>query len=126
MGCGCGGRSKAARRVAEIRRAAERARAASKNAAPKLSTPPPQAKPPPQQRRVVRGRVASPVNAKPYIVKTGDTMAAIAERNGMALKELLKFDGGTGIANLARLRSRNANIVKPGETILIPGSKKDG
>lgn len=51
-------------------------------------------------------------------------MAAIAKRNSMELKELLKFDGGTGLANLARLRSRNANIVKPGEMILIPNSKK--
>ena len=120
-----------ARRVVEIRRAAERAKAASRQAAsgkvaPKSAAPPPppQAKPP-QQRRVVRGRAARPVNAKPYVVKAGDTMVAIAERNGMSLKELLKFDGGTGLANLARLRSRNANIVKPGEMILIPSSKKE-
>ena len=53
-------------------------------------------------------------------------MAAIAERNGMALKELLKFDGGTGLANLARLRSRNANVIRPGEMILIPGTGKKG
>lgn len=129
MGCGCGGRSKAGRRVAEIRRAAERAKAASRQTASKKiaqgTPPPPQAKPP-QQRRVVRGRVISPVNAKPYIVKAGDTMAAIAQRNGMSLKELLKFDGSTGLANLARLRSRNANIVKPGEMILIPSAKKEG
>jgi hypothetical protein len=38
----------------------------------------------------------------------------------MTAKELVKYDGGTGVPNIARLRSRNAHVVHPGEVILVP------
>jgi hypothetical protein len=38
----------------------------------------------------------------------------------MTAKELARYDGGTGVPNIMRLRSRNAHVVHPGEVILVP------
>jgi len=58
--------------------------------------------------------------AVPYTIVRGDTMADIGRRFGMTTQEIAKYDGGTGVANLARIRSRNVHALSPGEVILVP------
>lgn len=58
--------------------------------------------------------------AVPYTIVRGDTMADIGRRFGMTTQEIAKYDGGTGVSNIARLRSRNIHSLMPGEVILVP------
>jgi LysM repeat protein len=55
-----------------------------------------------------------------YTILRGDTISSVALRFGMTAKELAKYDGGTGVPNIMRLRSRNVHVVHPGEVILVP------
>jgi len=58
--------------------------------------------------------------AVPYTIMRGDTMADIGRRFGMTTQEIAKYDGGSGVPNLARIRSRNIHVLSPGEIILVP------
>lgn len=89
-------------RAEELRK---RARAQSR---PATRRPPPQA------------RAQTSARAVPYIIIRGDTMADIARRFGMTTQEMAKYDGATGVPNIARLRSRNIHVLSPGEVILVP------
>lgn len=73
---------------------------------------------------VPRASRAKSAQAFPYTVMRGDSMASIAKKFGMDLRDLVRFDGGTGVANLSRLRSRNARAIRPGEIILIPMDRR--
>ena len=121
MGC-CGGkrrrpaRAKRTRAVSPEAAAAARARAGS---AKKPEAPPRQ----PVRKAPPPGRASA--RAAAYTIVRGDTMAGIARRFGMTAKELVKYDGGTGVPNIMRLRSRNAHVIEPGETILVPRKKAD-
>ncbi len=89
-------------RAEELRK---RARAKSRPVAAKRPAPR-------TQRSVTR--------AVPYIIVRGDTMADIGRRFGMTTQEIAKYDGGTGVPNIARIRSRNTHVLMPGEVILVP------
>jgi LysM repeat protein len=93
-------------------RAADIARAGGAGKASERPQRPPQARP----------RAAAPGSARAaaYTVLRGDTISDIALRHGMTAKDLVKYDGGTGVPNIMRLRSRNAHVVHPGEVILVP------
>lgn len=73
-------------------------------------------RPPPAARAQAR----SNTRAVPYTVMRGDTMADIGRRFGMTTQEIAKYDGGTGVPNLARIRSKNVHALSPGEVILVP------
>ena len=47
-------------------------------------------------------------------------MADIARKFGITTQEMAKYDGGTGVPNIARLRSKNIHTLLPGEVILVP------
>ncbi len=79
---------------------------------------PPAAKPPPPRAQRAN------VRAVPYTIVRGDTMADIGRRFGMTTQEIAKYDGGTGVSNLARIRSRNIHVLSPGEVILVPKGGK--
>jgi len=67
-----------------------------------------------------RARAQTNPRAVPYTIVRGDTMADIGRRFGMTTQEITKYDGGTGVPNLARIRSRNVHVLSPGEVILVP------
>ena len=124
MGCNCGGRRRGAAKAKKARVATSEARAAAITRAAGIgSAPKPKPAAAPEPQKPVRRpppAARSGARVAPYTVVRGDTMASIAQRFGLTVKELVKFDGGTGIANIARLRSRNAHIIHPGEVILVP------
>jgi len=120
MGCNCGGRRRGPAKAKRGKVVTSESRAAAITRRAGIGTAP---KPVPKPQKPVKrphppGRASSRV--APYTVIRGDTMADIARRFGMTAKELVKFDGGTGIPNIARLRSKNAHIIHPGEVILVP------
>lgn len=124
MGCSrCGKGRKAAKRVsaaggaaraAEIRRAAADAGVAAKAAELRKRGVRPTAPAP------MRSQARPNARAVPYTIVRGDTMADIGRRFGMTTQEIAKYDGGTGVPNLARIRSRNIHVLSPGEVILVP------
>lgn len=75
---------------------------------------------PPPAARLAAPATKSNVRAVPYTIVRGDTMADIGRRFGMTTQEMAKYDGGTGVPNLARIRSRNIHVLSPGEVVLVP------
>lgn len=128
MGCNCGGRRN------RVQQAALR-KAAMRNAARKLAKKLPASRRPVEPMPATQGKPRAKVDRRPspqrvmakattYTIVRGDTLAFIASKFGMTTGDLLRFDGGTGRPNLARLRSRNAHIIEPGEVILVPRKDK--
>jgi len=121
MGCNCGGRRTSGAQRAAIRKAAIRKAArklAKKLPAAQTNRPAAANTVTPAARQAVPRLVMA--KATTYAIVRGDTIASIASKFSMTTGELLRFDGGTGRPNLARLRSRNAHVIAPGEVILVP------
>ncbi len=112
MGCNkCGKGRRTARKVGASEEAMARAKELRKHARtqsrPTIKRPPPKAQKP-------------NARAVPYVILRGDTMADIARKFGITTQEMAKYDGGTGVPNIARLRSKNIHTLLPGEVILVP------
>lgn len=121
MGCNCGGRRNRVQRAALRNAARKLAKKLPASRKPAEPIPAAQDKAKADRRPAPQRAMAK---ATTYTIVRGDTLAFIASKFGMTTGDLLRFDGGTGRPNLARLRSRNAHIIEPGEVILVPRKSK--
>ncbi len=55
-----------------------------------------------------------------HVVAKGDTIKSIAQRAGLDEKKLLAYDGGTGVPNRRRIKSRNPHHLQPGDVLVVP------
>lgn len=77
------------------------------------ATPKPVKKPPASGGKTPTPR-PTPSKPKPYTIRRGDTLSAIAKRNKTTLANLRKLN--PGLFNAAH---RNGNLIKPGETVRL-------
>ena len=59
-----------------------------------------------------------------YVIRSGDSLSAIAKRFGIRWPHLYQASGPDGVKNSERLRSGDPNLIFPGEAIWVPTRRR--